>query len=201
MAVTLVLYLLLWSANWQLLTGVCVSVNVYCLVDYEYITGTTLSIQDSPWQLKDAELKDAALAVQETAGDLVTPIVGRGAAYADIDADGDLDVIVTQAGDRPLLLRNDQQLGHHWVRLRLKQPGSNPDAIGAWVEIDAGGVTQRRQIMPTRSYLSQVELPVTFGLGSSDQVDEIRIRWPDGMDQVVPGSDVAVDRMMVIPRR
>lgn len=141
------------------------------------------------------------LVPSETAGDLVTPIVGRGAAYADIDADGDLDVIVTQAGDRPLLLRNDQQLGHHWIRLRLEQPGANPDAIGAWVEIDAGGVTQRRQVMPTRSYLSQVELPVTFGLGSSDQVDEIRITWPDGMEQVVHGSDVAVDRTRVIPRR
>jgi len=141
------------------------------------------------------------LVPSETAGDLVTPIVGRGAAYADIDADGDLDVIVTQAGDRPLLLRNDQQLGHHWVRLQLEQPGSNPDAIGAWVEVDAGGVTQRRQVMPTRSYLSQVELPLTFGLGEADRIDAIRITWPDGTEQVVPGSDVAVDRTMVIPRR
>lgn len=140
------------------------------------------------------------LVPSETAGDLVTPIVGRGAAYADIDADGDLDVIVTQAGDRPLLLRNDQQLGHHWVRLRLKQPGSNPDAIGAWVEVDAGGVTQRRQVMPTRSYLSQVELPVTFGLGSSDRVDEIRITWPDGAIQPLPGDQVMIDRSQTIVR-
>ena len=140
------------------------------------------------------------LVPSETAGDLVTPIVGRGAAYADIDADGDLDVIVTQAGDRPLLLRNDQQLGHHWIRLRLEQAGSNPDAIGAWIEVDAGGFTQRRQVMPTRSYLSQVELPVTFGLGSSDRVDEIRITWPDGTSQSVPSDKVMIDQSQTITR-
>lgn len=141
------------------------------------------------------------LVPSETAGDLVMPIVGRGAAYADIDGDGDLDVLVTQAGDRPLLLRNDQQLGNRWLRIRLEQDGGNPDAIGAWIEVDADGITQRRQVMPTRSYQSQVELPVTFGLGSVSQVDEIRILWPDRTLQIVPGAGVDLDRELVIPRR
>ena len=141
------------------------------------------------------------LVPSETAGDLVMPIVGRGAAYADLDGDGDLDVLVTQAGDRPLLLRNDQQLGNRWLRIRLEQDGGNPDAIGAWIEVDAGGITQRRQVMPTRSYQSQVELPVTFGLGSVSQVDEIRILWPDRTQQIVPGAGVDLDRELVIPRR
>ena len=138
------------------------------------------------------------LVPSEVAGDLVTPIVGRGAAYADIDADGDLDVIVTQVGDRPLLLRNDQDLGHHWIRIVLEGQPPNRDAIGAWIELEAGGMTQRRQVMPTRSYLSQVELPVTFGLGSAEQIDSIRIIWPDGAEQVVTGESVSIDTQQVI---
>ena len=128
----------------------------------------------------------------------MVPIVGRGAAYADIDADGDLDVIVTQVGDRPLLLRNDQELGHHWIRLVLEGRLPNLDAIGAWIELQAGGVTQRRQVMPTRSYLSQVELPVTFGLGQAEVIDSIRITWPDGTEQAIAVDSISIDTQHVI---
>jgi hypothetical protein len=138
------------------------------------------------------------LVPSEVAGDLVVPIVGRGAAYADIDADGDLDVIVTQVGDRPLLLRNDQELGHHWIRLVLEGRLPNLDAIGAWIELQAGGVTQRRQVMPTRSYLSQVELPVTFGLGQAEVIDSIRITWPDGTEQAIAVDSISIDTQHVI---
>lgn len=123
-------------------------------------------------------------------GDLSKPIVGRGAAYADIDGDGDLDVLLTQAGGPPMLLRNEQDLGHHWLRVKLIGRTCNRDAIGAWVELTAAGVTQRRQVMPTRSYLSQVELPVTFGLGDATEVDSLRIIWPDQATQ-----EVAVDQL------
>jgi hypothetical protein len=123
-------------------------------------------------------------------GALATPMVGRGAAYADIDADGDLDVVVTQNGRRALLFRNDQQLGHHWLRIILEGTHANRNAIGSIVELTAGGITQRRSVMPTRSYLSQVELPLTFGLGTADRVDALQITWPDGQQQ-----QVAVDRL------
>jgi len=131
-------------------------------------------------------------------GDLARPIVGRGVTYADIDGDGDLDVLLTQTGDRPLLLRNDQRLGHHWLRLRLVGSAGNREAIGAWATLSAGGTTQQRQVMPSRSYLSQVELPLTFGLGATASVDSLHVRWPDGstQDVDVPG----VDRLIVVER-
>ncbi len=125
--------------------------------------------------------------------DFMKPSVGRGAAYADIDGDGDLDLLIANSGQAPRLLRNDQKSGHHWARLQLTGNGkSNRDAIGAVVELRCGDVTQRRQVMPTRSYLSQVELPVTFGLGKAEQIDAIHIRWPDGSTQEL--TDLKIDQ-------
>ena len=135
-------------------------------------------------------------AAAATSGDLGKPLVGRAAAFADIDGDGDLDVIVTQNARRPVLLRNDQALGHHWLRVQLVGHRTNRDAVGSWIELTAGGVTQRRQVMPTRSYISQVELPVTFGLGTADKVDALHIRWPDGTSQDV--TEATVDKPVVI---
>lgn len=118
-------------------------------------------------------------------GDLSRPIVGRGASYADIDGDGDLDVVLTEIAGPPLLLRNEQELQHNWLRVKLTGSESNRDAIGAIVRLTADGTTQIRQVMPTRSYLSQVELPVTFGLGSSTVIDSLEIEWPGGSIQQV----------------
>lgn len=129
-------------------------------------------------------------------GDLESPLVGRGAAYADIDGDGDLDILITQNGRRAALFRNDQQLGHHWLRLKLIGNGSNRSAIGARVELTAGGVTQRRELVPSRSYLSQVELPLTFGLGAKDRVDSLVVHWPGGERQQVAVS--AVDTTLIV---
>lgn len=121
----------------------------------------------------------------EQTGDLSTPLVGRAAGYADIDGDGDLDVLITQVGRRPRLFRNDQQLGHNWLRIKLVGTMANRNAIGALIELDLDGAHITRQVMPARSYLAQVELPVTIGLGPTDAIDQIRITWPGGKQQTV----------------
>ena len=122
--------------------------------------------------------------------DLFRPLAGRGAAYGDFDADGDLDIVLTAVGDRPRLLRNDQQLGHHFVRVALVGSRTNRDAIGARVELKAGGVWQRLVVSPTKSYLSQCERTLTFGLGQSTKVEEARVVWPGGRVQPIAGLEV-----------
>lgn len=147
----------------------------------------------------NAGLEGGFVAVDpESTGDLSRPIVGRGAAYADIDGDGDLDVALSQVGGEPLLLRNEQATGHHWLRLELTGAAPNLDAIGAWVEVEAGGVVQRRQVMPSRSYQSQVEKALTFGLGATTTLDRVEVFWPDGENQLL--GELEIDRLHRVRR-
>ena len=125
-------------------------------------------------------------------GDLARPMVGRGCSSADVDGDGDLDVLLTQSFGKPRLLRNDQALGNHWLRLHLVGKGKNRDAIGARVEVEVAGVKQCQDLVPFKSYLSQVELPLTFGLGKATVAERVTIHWPDGKTQELTA--LAADR-------
>jgi hypothetical protein len=121
------------------------------------------------------------LVTAEQAGpDLFRPLVGRGCAYADIDGDGYPDVVLTENNGPHRLLRNESGSRNNWVRLALEGNGedSNRSAIGAQVTVEAAGLVQRREVVSGRSYLSQCELPLTFGLGRAMKVDRVTIRWP-----------------------
>jgi hypothetical protein len=133
--------------------------------------------------------RDRFVAVSRDAAgpDLFRPIVGRGAAYADIDGDGDLDILLTANGGPARLFRNEASGRNHWLRLHLKGRTSSRDAIGARVTVRAGGVEQHRQLFPARSYLSSVELPLTFGLGPATVAESATILWPSGRRSELTG--------------
>ena len=114
------------------------------------------------------------------------PIVGRGAAYGDFDNDGDQDVVISVSNGPAKVFRNDQRLGNQWLRMRLVGTTANRDAIGARVTLKSGDQVITRRVMPTRSYLSQCESVLTFGLGSEATSAEASIRWPGGDTQIVP---------------
>jgi hypothetical protein len=130
--------------------------------------------------------------------DLLQPLVGRGAAYADIDGDGDLDVLLTANGGHPRLLRNEGGSKNHWLRVQLRGDGmhANRNAIGARVDLKTGDVIQRQQIMGGRSYLSHPERVLTFGLGDVKHIDELTIEWPGGGTQTM--RDLEADQVLQV---
>ena len=108
------------------------------------------------------------------------PLVGRGLAAGDLDRDGDLDLVITQNGDRALVLIAEGEARGRTLGVRLRGTTSNPDGIGARLEVKAGGRTQHRQVFGGGSYLSQGASEQVFGLGGAGQVEELVVRWPSG---------------------
>jgi len=125
----------------------------------------------------NARFRDASSAV---GAGFAQPRVGRGLAVGDFDRDGDVDVLMTTNNGPAVLFRNDQTAGNRSLRLRLIGTTSNRDAIGSTVRIVHDGVTQSRMVRSGSSYLSQSELPVTFGVGRRDRIDRVMITWPNG---------------------
>jgi hypothetical protein len=128
----------------------------------------------------NAKFTDVAAQV---GGGFDMPKVGRGLAYADFDRDGDLDLLMTTNNGPAYLYRNDHLAGNRSVRFHLTGTKSNRDGIGATVRISYAGQSQSRVVHGGSSYLSQSELPVTFGVGKRDKIDRVSIEWPSGRSE------------------
>ena len=137
------------------------------------------------------------LDVSETQGAFFAkPSVGRGLALGDYDNDGDLDLLVSNNGQRGELVRNDRADGHHWLALSLQGVTSNRDGIGARITVVAGGRAQYAQATGGTSYLSSSDRRIFFGLGSQAKADLVEIVWPSGtVDRL---EDVNADRFLTV---
>jgi hypothetical protein len=119
----------------------------------------------------------------EIGGGFEKPRVGRGLAVGDFDRDGDLDLLLTTNSGTAYLYRNDVENSNRSIRFKLVGTQSNRDAIGALVQIDCNGQKQARMVRSGSSYLSQSDLPVTFGVGKEDQIERVVIDWPSGKSE------------------
>ena len=124
-----------------------------------------------------------------------SPKVARGAAYADIDNDGALDVLITTNGGRAWLFHNEGGINHS-LRLKLVGTKSNRDGLGAVVRVTSGGAKQWQMLRSGSSYLSQSELVLTFGLGDATKADTVEVQWPSGQMEKLSG--VAGDQTVTI---
>jgi len=122
-------------------------------------------------------------AASEAGAEFARAKVGRGLACGDFDRDGDLDILLTTNNGPAYLYRNDQSAEHRAIRFYLTGTKSNRDAIGTVVRIFNAGETQMRMVQSGSSYLSQSELPVTFGVGKRDRIERVVVDWPSGATQ------------------
>jgi len=122
----------------------------------------------------------------------------NGAAYADLDGDGDLDLVMNNLNAPAAIFENRSRelLKNNFLRISLRGKGGNPFGIGARVTIESGGGRQMQELQTTRGFQSSVEPVLTFGLGTAADVDQITIRWPDGKVQQL--SKVAANQTLTV---
>jgi hypothetical protein len=126
------------------------------------------------------------------------PMVARGLAISDFDRDGDLDLVFSANGGPARLFRNRNETGNAWLRVRLRMPGRNPDAIGAIVTVSGGGIDRVATVRAGGSYLSQDEYALTFGLAGLRAAERVSVRWPDGTEESF--TDVPARRELLIEK-
>lgn len=162
-------------------------------------TAGNLTYEQPPLLARNERGKFARINVSNS---FETPRAGRGAAFGDMDNDGDLDIVVSNLGQRPSVFRNTSNGSNHWLGLSLQGARSNRDGIGARIELLSGGnIRQVYTVSTSSSYLSASDRRVIAGLGSSPVARNVTIRWPSGVVQELV--NVKGDRMLTVtePRR
>ena len=154
------------------------------VLDTIRLTAPNLEYMQPPLLLRNQKgsFRDVGL---ETGGVFTRPAAGRGAAFGDLDNDGDIDVVVSNCGQKAYVLSNAVGNRNQWLRLQLTGVRSNRDAIGARVTVLAGGITQVYEVNTASSYLSANDRRLLVGLGQEKQATRVEIRWPAGGVQVL----------------
>jgi len=135
--------------------------------------------------------------VSDQSGDGLLPeYSSRGAAFDDLDNDGDVDVVILNSRCGPTILRNDSPTGNHWIEIRLRGVHTNRDGVGAHVTVRAGDLVQLDEVHSGRGYQSHWGTRLHFGLGRRDRVDRIEVRWLGGGTDVL--TNVEVDQLLTI---
>lgn len=138
--------------------------------------------------------------VSDQCGDgLAVKLSSRGAAFDDLDNDGDVDAVILNSRREPTILRNDSAKGNHWIQIRLKGTKTNRDGVGARVRVVAGKLTQTAEVHSGRGYQSHFGTRLHFGLGKLEKIDRVEVRWIGGGTDVF--KDIGTDRIVTLTER
>lgn len=120
----------------------------------------------------------------------------RGTAFGDLDNDGDIDLVITNAREWADVLRNDSVNNNHWILIRTVGTESNRDGVGARITLTLNGKNRIEEVRSGGTYAGMNDLRVHFGLGNRDTIDRLSVRWPSGKEDVMTG--VAADRILTV---
>ncbi|MBM4091012.1 MAG: CRTAC1 family protein [Planctomycetes bacterium] len=135
--------------------------------------------------------------VSDACGDGLAPKrSSRGAAFDDLDNDGDIDAVILNSRREPTVIQNVSRANNHWIQIQLRGVQSNRDGVGSRIEVAAGDSRQIAEVHSGRGYQSHYGLRVHFGLGRHSRLDRLRVRWPSGVEDVL--HDVPVDQLITV---
>ena len=162
--------------------------------------GQPVDYEEIPLLFRNDRGKRFRLATRDAGPYFDTKHVGRGAAFGDIDNDGDIDIVVNHKDAAPAVLRNDTKSENHWVRFALQGTKSNRDGIGAKFEVTAGGRTIYRQRKGGYSMQATNDSRVTVGIGNVSVIPKVVIRWPSGIVQTLENLKVDQEHKVIEPK-